>query len=411
MKAILVLDDISKERVKSNVSTLISRGIYLVSSLDEITEVMLTDTSTVIILEGMLKQAFGLESLRVYKECLNLEYIFLVQKTNWDPILKTIGRIYRTNIVNLSFEILQAAIYDDKALVADDELSDMDSVNLANKVIGSTNSTHAESVLANTLLSVLKREEETIRNLQTSILNCEQLHAENELLRQKNEKYLKEYTKMFDKAAQLNDVLSQYEMIFAKDIYTKIDLYSHSERPAIIYLKEFETLTGFDKLIETLYNAIRIQNKQSVKVLRLYDSSASRKVMTLPAYYTVIKNKYKMSDIDSNDFVCKTGDYTRILETLLLNRMHLDVLIIVDCKDHNDTVLSGSHIIFNVCGRQSSLEPLRLSSKNTITNDDTDLHWEDFNTSGMDRNQSFVYLSSRPVISTILQSVRQFEGI
>lgn len=410
MKVILALDDISKEKIKSNISVLISRGVFIVSSLNEITDLMLSETRTVFILEGMFQQRDGIAALRVYKACLNLEYIFLMPKSKWDDLISGMGRLYATDIVNLSFDVIQAALFDDKALEAVDIESDIDCCELAKKNCEDDSCGYTERLLSNTLLSVLAREAEARRKLDALTLRCEQLNCECEILRNKNNNYMQEYTKMFSKAVQLNEALSQYEVIFTKDIYTKIDLYSHSERPSILYIKEFEELVGFDRLIETLYNAIRIQSRQSVKVLRLYDSSSSRKILTLPSYYTVIKNKYKMTDIECNDFVCKTGDYVRILDSLLLNRMHLDVLIVADCKDHNDTVLSGSYIIFNTCRRKSSLAPLKLSEKNTITNDNTDLHWEEYDTSSMDKKESFVILSNQPVIGVILQAIKRFEG-
>ena len=143
----------------------------------------------------------------------------------------------------------------------------------------------------------------------------------------------------------------------------------------------------------------------------MFDSSSSRRLQTLPKYYTVIKNRYKMSDMDTANFLVKTGDYYRILDNLLLNRLHLDVLIIIDSKDHSDTVLSGSYIIYNVCGRKSSLLPLHLSAQNTITNDDTPLHWENFVTSDLTSSEAFTFLSNQGVIGEILQSITQFEGV
>lgn len=413
MKAILVLDDASKSKIKSNVSVLISRGIYLVNSLSEITDPMLKDTKLTFVLEGILQQHDGLAELKFYKAVLDLNYVFLMQKNKWYHEISQLGKLYQTDIVNLNFDILQAAAFDDKSLEAITEDRGTDAaLKLAKKIVSEDNEYQSnELVLSNALLSTNRREEEFIKDLEYCKVQCEQLSCENEILRKKNDAYLTEYTKMFSKATQLNSVLNQYEVIFTKDIYTKIDLYSHSERPAIIYLKEYEWLNGFDKLVETLYNAIRIQDKKSVKVLRLFDSSSSRRLLTLPKYYKVIRNQYKMTDVESNNFICKTGDYVRILDSLLLNRMHLDVLVIVDSKDHNDTVLSGSHIIFNVCGRKSSLEPLHLSAMNTITNDDTELHWENYDTSNMNKNESFVYLSSQPVVGVILQAARQFEEV
>lgn len=412
MNAILVLDDISKEKIKSNVSSLISRGIAIVNSLSEITTQMLQDTTTTFIMEGTLQKNDGLAELRFYKAALNLDYIFLMTKSKWDMVIHELGRIFQTNIVNLNFDTLQAAMYGDKSLETPGIQTSNDAIELAKKICAEDSDyKSSERILADALLSTLVLEQQIKNKLDTMKLRCEQLECENSVLRTRYNAYLSEYTKIFEKAVQLNSALSQYEVIFTKDLYQKIDLYSHNERPAIIYIKEHEWLAGFDKLIETLFNAIRIQNKQSVKVLRLFDSSSSRRLLTLPKYYHVIKNKYKMSDVESSDFVCKTGDYMRILDSLLLNRMHLDVLIIVDCKDHNDTVLSGSHIIFNVCGRTESLESLHLSSKNTITNDEnSDLYWDDYDTRSLSKNEAFVYLSSRPVIGVILQSVNAFEG-
>lgn len=414
MNAILVLDDVSRERVKSNVSTLISRGIVLINSLSEITTQTLEKTNTVFILEGLLQQNDGFAELKFYKATLGLNYIFLMQKSRWEPLLRDIGRIYKTDIINLDFTILQAAMFDDKSQESTDCTSIFtDTLALAKKISADKKNeyTDTENTLANAFVSMSIRESATNDSMNEMKLYCERLESENAVLRSKNDAYMKEYSNMFAKATQLNTALSQYEVVFTKDIYTKLDLYEHSERPAIIYIKECEWLNGFDKLIETVFNTVRIQNRQSIKVLRLFDSSSSRRLLTLPKYYKIIKNKYKMVDVDANDFVCKTGDYVRILDSLLLNRMHLDVLLIVDSKDHSDTVLSGSHIIFNTCGRLSSVKPLRLSPKNTITNSkDGDLYWDDFNTENMTKNEAFIYLSSQPVIGTILQSLSTFEG-
>lgn len=109
MKAILVLDDNSKERIKSNISVLISKGIFLVNNLNEITDSMLSETKTTFILEGLLQEADGVASLRFYKAALHLDYIFLMQKSRWNSVIKTLGKLYQTEIVNLNYDILLAA--------------------------------------------------------------------------------------------------------------------------------------------------------------------------------------------------------------------------------------------------------------------------------------------------------------
>ena len=413
MRAILLLDDISRDKIKSNISVLLRNGISIVNTMDEITDSMLSATKTVFVLEGYLLQKASIASLRFYAATLNLEYIFLMQKQPWHFLLKDIGRVYNTDVSDLSMEILQAALYNDHALENEVVSTvEKETFALANQILNRREQYSAtECKLANALLAVNDRESEIIyRNEQASLL-CEPLIYENQSLKNRNQKYLEQYTDIFAKAIQLNSALAQYESIFTRDVYTKVDLNTHNDRPAIVYIKECEWLQGFDQLIETLYNAFRIQSKKSVKVLRLFDSSSSRRLQTLPKYYTVIKNRYKMSDMDTANFLVKTGDYYRILDNLLLNRLHLDVLIIIDSKDHSDTVLSGSYIIYNVCGRKSSLLPLHLSAQNTITNDDTPLHWENFVTSDLTSSEAFTFLSNQGVIGEILQSITQFEGV
>ena len=413
MDAILLLDDVSREKIKSNVSVLMRKGISIVNTLDEINDAMLSKTKTVFVLEGFLLQHANLAALRFHATVHGLEYIFLMKKPAWCFLLKGLGRVYNTDIADLTLEVLQAAIYDDRSLETEVDLTIEDGLLKTANDIVTHKSKHSmeECQLADALIAIHDRESSIIELNEQATLMCEQLTYENQSLHKKNAMYLSQYTDLFRRAIQLNSSLEQFESIFTRDIYTKVDLNSHNDRPSVVYIKECEWLRGLDAFIETLFNAFRIQEKKSVKVLRLLDSSSSRRLQTLPNYYKVIKSTYTMGEIEGADFVLKTGDYYRILDNLLLNRTHLDVLIIIDSKDHSDTVLSGSYSIYNVCGRKSSLESLHLSSKNTITNDDTELHWEDFDTSKMTAQEAFVYLTNQYAIGEILQSVKQFEGV
>lgn len=414
-KIILLLDDNSKTEIKTNISSLASRGITFITNLAEITDVMLEKTKTVVVLEGYMRCANSLADMRLFKSLLDLEYIYIGTDESWLSIVGEIAQTYRSDISLLNIDILQAAFYKDRSLEmnAKASINQTSSKNLASKIIKEHNNYGYETVeLANSLLSILDREATYQNKLNQLTERVRVLESENLFLRNKNSSLMDGYNEIVQQSLKLNEALKQYEIVFTKPVYQKLDVHKYQDRPAILYLKEQESFSGLDLFLETLFSMIQIQEKQSVKILRLYDNSGCRRILTLPKYYQVITNRYLTRDIDASDFICKSGDYTQILENLLLNRLHLDVLIIVDCKDVNDVVLTGSFMQYDLCGRYESFRPLGLSKDNTVTNtvvDDPEvLQWNSFETKDLSKDEHFIYLSAKPVMQQILQEFRKF---
>lgn len=414
VKTILLLDNVSKGVIKTNISTFSAKQVTFINSLQEITDTMLEQTNIVIILEGYLQTHNSLADLKLFKNLLNLYYIFLGADERNLKSMSEISLCYKTDISVLSYSIIEAACYSDRSLESDDAISVNEELNkIANKIINNElRSSTNEFNLAQAYMRLQKELQQKDKALDQLQFEKEQLDNAKLFLEKRNSNLMQGYSEIIQKAIKMNESLKQYEIIFTKNIYQKVNLSKYNNRPIIIYLKEHEHLNYLDKLVETIFNVFRIQLKKSAKVLRLYDNSGCRRILTLPKYYKVLSNRYFNVDIDANDFICKSGDYTRILETLLINRLHLEVLIIVDCKDHNDIIIDGHSILFNLCGRSSSFKALNLRKENTITNDnlvEDALVWNPLEEQDKPKDEEFLELSATPLIQYIIKSFRHYE--
>ena len=311
--------------------------------------------------------------------------------------------------------MIQAAVFGDKALESKKESDCFDSiVKCAKEKVLREDTTPEDAMICNAFLSLAQLDGG--KDSEINRLREENSVLQNECLRLKkdNKMLLSGYKGLIYSANKLNKTLKEYEVTFTQNIYQKLNLNNYNDKPMIIYLKEYEEILNFEELIETIYNSFKVQQKKSVKVLRLYDNSGNRKISVLPEQYKILSNKYLIREVLANDFVCKSGDYVKILDIILQNKVNLDVLIIVDCKDHNDVVLSGTVLQLNLCRNKEHLEKLGLFKQNTIITGDQKsnpelLCWDHYDVSGMDNNEKFLYLSSRPVIKKILELSYLFE--
>lgn len=145
------------------------------------------------------------------------------------------------------------------------------------------------------------------------------------------------------------------------------------------------------------------------KVLKLYSSKDSIELLLQPKYMKVIRNSFRNSDIESNDFLCKYGDYSKVLEILLANKLEIDVLLVFDCKGNEDYVINGADLYFDICQNKSDVKALNLDQELTITNSEIGepMSWS-YDTrqlKQLDERDSLMYLSSLPVIQNILDNL------
>lgn len=411
-RAILLLDDISRAKIKTNVSEIGLYGVSIINTFSELTKDLVKETKTLIILDGYFSKANSVSDLHLYKYLYDLDIYCLGNVSQYTGRLLDIASVYTCDISSLDFELIQMALYGDNALrKKPEELSEdfthLENINLARKIL-------QDSVNYNQKLHSLASEYLSLKDsLNRAVNECEQLKsdysvASNRVLKleKENQKLIEGYSNVLEKTLKLNESLKEYEAILTADIYEKVDLTKYNNRPLVIYFKEMEEFIYLDEFIETLYFVFTNQYHKSCKIVRIYDSVKTRKISAIPDYYQILYNKFTSEDVVTHNFVCKTGDYRKMLDILLTNNSNLDVLIIFDHKDLNDFIISGSYLQFNLCRTYNNLECYGIKKENTIVNfgenkeDNSGWNYPEAQ-DVKDKEKKFLYLSSRPAITRV----------
>lgn len=387
---ILVLDEKSRKFLKHNPSDLIYQGVTLVNELSEINENLLPVTNKVILLKDVLKKTNALSDIRMYKEVYGLNYIYLGHEDIYLGIMSHYAECFKVDISNLNTDLLQAVLYKDNSTLKRFEVTrevNSDSAIIARDILKNKDVPSRFVNLAQEHLELLNAMDDLIKNEN----NLRKLYEMSNLKTDKLEADLKE-AEIFcaDLVHKFNEFTSdtvQYESLWSKDIYTKIHLSDYPEKPMILYLKEYEELDGLDVLLYWLYQMFTIQMRVPTKIIKLYDSHDAKKLKIQPKSFKILGNKYTLTDIVSNDYVAgsssaiksdilvKVGDYTRVMDILLTNKEKKGLLIVVDCKVKEDTILIGNSLNYALCRNSSRLNAYKLG-ENTITNDGNhDLVW------------------------------------
>lgn len=411
LNVILFLDDDSRKQLRIDISDLSMNGVQIIYDLKEITNEMLKQTRNVVILESYPAMRSALSNLRLYKDAYNLTYYYIGTDREYLNCMELIALCYKMEISFLDFERLQAVLINDTALIAKhtvednalkEDLKKQCEILVTNKSQNDETRKIAEAYLRSQI------EIEFIRELYDNTDNIkEQLNRKYLGEVETSEKLIKAYSEMVVNSREVSKNLSQYEAILSKDVYSKIAVNEYERAPIILYLKEYQELLHFESFLWTLSMSIKAQLKRSVKVLKLYDSSGSKKVLANPPRYHRLRNVFTGAEVKTNDFLLKCGDYRKVLDIILTNSINLDVLIIVDCKDHDDVVTIGRTSVFNLCRNEKYLDVFGLSSVNTIFSNSRDykLSWDTDRTLPKLKKPEdrLLLLSSKTVIKEILQ--------
>lgn len=409
-KVLLLFDEASKKAVKTSISVLGTFGVKFIDSLDAINDEITSYSSKVVILEGYATEPSFVSDLVMYKELFGLQYFFL-GSTKYFNALSSIAVCYECDIASLDFELLQAAVYGDTSQIVKDSPDYFEVQPAAEQIVAGCEEYPPEAVsVAKAYLATMDIYSSVSEEKVSLQKHLEMLETENAKLNFENEKLLDGYKDVLVGTQKLNASLKRYEQIITKDIYEKIRIHDYLNRPKVVYMKEYDDFLNLDGLIETLVSSLKLQDRQSVKVLRLFDAATSRKILALPSYYKILRNQYTMVDVISGTFLCKSGDYRRILDKILMNEAGLDILILVDSKNYDDIVLTSAPVQINLCRDGENTELYGLEKANTIVNfnagEDYLWHYK-YDTAKMDSNEKMIYLSSRPVIRKLLDSIRE----
>lgn len=416
LNAILVLDQSSKDIIKTNTSFLGSLGLKIISSLSDLDEQIRDYSNRVILLEGYLSNSDSFVEVKLYKYLYNLDFIIISTKEDNSLVVSGLAHNYNYDITYLNSEaIISAIMKDESESIEDMKLNIFDgNTNTALEIKNSNTSEIKLKLLSEEFLIIKETSRWYNEQFKELKFQKDSLELKKIQLEMSNEKLIKGHADIIEKTHKLNRTLRQYESELSEDIYNKVNLMSYPNRPVVVYFKEFEPLSDSDNFYKTLVDTLIIQYRKTVKLVKLYDNKNSRYMKCVPEYYRTLYNSFTNPEIIVNDYIAKSGDYLKLFDIILNNSVNLDILIVVDCKGNDDTILSGVTINFNICSNREHLNAFELLRENTIVDSDSDtldgyLFWNSKPTVNLKtKEELFAYYSSRKIIGKIVDIINYF---
>lgn len=413
LDAILVLDESSQRRLKGGLSEIISHGIKIINSLEELNEELIHDYHKVVLLEDYILKENSISNVRLFKEVFGLTFIYLGSDDLRLAEMSDVAECHKMDISELGYGHIFGALMNDTGLLGRYILEPEKLIDSAEKIkttiVNQGIFTQSIKELFDSftvLIDVLEDKNKTIGNLNGYI---RELERGNQTNTEQADAAYSELVRIMKAEHERDKSLLQYEAILSNDVYQKLSLANYPRRPMILYFKQYTKLNHFDKLIMALYNTIRMHKGLRCKVLKLYGSHDAVELNLQPAYMKVIRNSFMHSDIEANDFIAKYGDYAKVLEILLSNKLEVDVLLVFDCKGNSDRVLNGADLSFDICQSKADAIALDLDVELVITNDNMEspMIWDiDIEQlSYLNERDSLIYLASFPIIQNILNNI------
>ncbi|GAA0101694.1 hypothetical protein UT300012_24090 [Paraclostridium bifermentans] len=420
LNIILVLDDVSRKKMKVHLGDLGFKGVEVITSLQEITKDMLIRTKKVVLLEGFAQSDNSLSELSLYKEVHRLEYIYLGCDKTSLAMMRQIAECYKIDITYLKYEELHAVILEDvdtiEKLTKDDKELIDEYEKVANKILRNTTITDSSREVSDACLHLIDMVKSLSDELDIWKAKAERAIDVVQTQEETVDRVLRAHANMLERAKETDRNLEQYEMILSKNVYTKISLQNYENPPIVIYFKNYQELIHMESFILTLYNMIKGQLRLSCKVLRLYDNSASQLVKPTKNKYKMLLNKFTVDDVYDNDFILKYGDYTKVLDLIFSNELNLDILLIFDFKDKDDIVTLGQSATYNMCRYEGNIDAFNITNNNTIVNNsftDRALSWDTYEEyfELPNTEERFLYLSNKPVMQEISKAIEISAGV
>lgn len=404
---IILLDSYSKSLIKTDIAEIAMKGAMFVNNLAEIPDTVLKDSKRVVVFESYFKNRDSYSTIRLFKNLLNLEYIFIGTDTKLLEYLKEYGSVYKANVSTIDYATIQGAIFGDKSLETDNSSTyNMEIIELAKKIVSQPDEYDAQYCkLADNFLALSAELEHKIAQLNIMKNEVSILSNTNASLIAEGNMLSVGLTDMFVNAKSLNDSLKTYEMILSKPVYDKILVHKYNNKPNIVYVKVYEEFYNFEQYVETLVNVFKLQKHCTIKILRLYDNTGAKRIKVLPKYYKVLTNSFLMEDVMREQFIAKVGDYREIMNMLLTNKLGVDILLVIDCKDFEDIVVNDCTLLLNACTNAEHLKKFGLLKENTLVSfeDESEyLSWNSYKIDDLTEQESFLYLSARRAITQVI---------
>lgn len=411
MQAILLIDSESRRNSTIEITELKRFDIYIISDLKEIFAIDYHD-EPVIILEGFLQSEYGIAEIILYKELVNLNYIFITNNTIFLKEVSKYGKVFSFDISTVNYSMIIAAINDDSeasipfTVKPENKFMELAKIILENPgITDKTTKNMSEAILKisefnDTLHATVKDLEEYIKILES--------------LNQNKASQLSYLSSLMDTVLQqtvvVNDALSQYSFLCQKDIYYKVAMDSFENHPKIIYLKEYGDFLHLDTFIFTLAETLKNQYDFPVKVLWVMDKNNPLRQKYIPDYYTIFSEGiFQKTLVHISDYMCTTSGYVEIIHSICENQSGVEYLILLDTKLVDDTILHVTDVLrFDLCRSISKIKEYGLLDSRTIVNnvENRELTWDHYyEYKDLDEKDRFLFLANRPVINKIIQLV------
>lgn len=413
VNCMMLLTEDVKPKMKVAVGNLVGYGVDIVGDLREIKPNMLRKSHKLVILGTYAYD--GLDYLKLFKEILKLDLYLITDDELLISLVSNFITCYRMDYTMINNDMLSSVIYGDSASLK--KYAPSESLLTKKDYLENILNVSDDELLTEVVKDNLKlREILELKNVDENKYRerIRQLESEVKKNQQDISVLSRDYAKLVGDIIEQNKILDKYKIILSKDLYDKVLTVKYPNKPLIIYFKEYQELIYEYSFLTTLRNMINIQCKKSCKILRLHDSYDVTRIKSLENDYGVIGGEFFRSDVVASDMLLSYGNYKKLLDLLLTNDEHLDVLVIVDCKKYDDVVISGSDVIyFNMCRSVKVANYLGKTRSNTITNDgggETEWsyypNYKDFKT---DKDR-FEYLAARPVMQKIYSLVTSGVG-
>lgn len=413
LSVILLLDNTSKLKYNFSLPELITRDVKIIQSLDGITnELVEQGYLTLILLEDYPVKYGNISDLKLYKEAFSLNVKYITSKPLYSILMSDCAECYEILPEDLDLKLLIGIITGDTATISNYSINPDKVVDTLDELKYNlekdnmlTDKVYDLYDLSKQLYDFAYCKQEEVKILKKYITNLEQTTASNSTL---VDKVYSELVRLMKDESKRSKSLEQYECILSEDFNKSISVSQYPNRPVVVYIKQYTKIVNLDEFLFTLYDSCRRHYSLNCKIVKLFDSSNSIETMLQPVYYKKLRNSYKTSDIDTNDFLCKFGDYSTLMNHLLENKINFDILFIVDIRPHDFHILAGSDLNFTTLQNINECNLLQKDKVLAITNTPNQtLTWNPNKDliSDLDDIDNLYKLSTEPAIDVILKNI------
>lgn len=411
-KCLLLINSDNKAELVEGLADIIKQGVLILSDISEVQSAVLTDYKDIVIVQDFPKDGLVLGKLKIWKYLFTINIYYIYNDKRFVSLLEDVAQCVQFDYTHINGATLQAIVDNDKALLGElDAPIDKDifkqSESIARRLLDNKASEELQ-ILADAFINLQELYSNTLERL--NLFKESSMELENKLLNitHTKDKLLARQVDLLANIHKINNNIKQYNVILDRDVYDKVYTSDFNNKPVIIYIKEWEEFLHLESFLQTLYDCFRVKARLSCKIIKLLDSSSSKKVLAIPEKYYNVQSKFNSKYLDNNDFIIRFGNHVEVLKQLLINRVGVDVLIVYDQKSHSDVCIMGDGIIYlNTCRNENNMKHYGLFSDNTITNTPSSklpwLHMNDYNKLvSLDPNKLFYELSSNAAIEYIL---------